>query len=312
MGATFKPHKTFTITPEFRLDYFSSIDAALPQVRARMGWQPVEQLRLSLAGGRYEQAPSPEEISEVTGNPDLRAESAWHVNLGAQIAPGPWLDLDVQGYFKYLENQVVSSNTASSGFGSLFDLGDLFSTPTDDPTHGLSNEGQGRIYGMEVFARFGVLRGVGITGWLGYSLSFAERKDFEGEEWRWFQHDRRHAITALVQIALPGEVSIGARFQLQTGAPKTPIEDSTFYADAGAFIPTYGELYSARGLPFHQLDLRIDKRFREAKHTVDIYIDVQNVYAAKNSDFQIPTYDYREEVGFFTIPTINFAIRVEF
>ena len=44
----------------------------------------------------------------------------------------------------------------------------------------------------------------------------------------------------------------------------------------------------------------------------DMYIDVQNVYAAKNSDFEIPSYDYRQEFGFFTPPTVNFAIRVEF
>ena len=313
VGMPIKPYERLTIAPEFRFDYWDSIDQFVPQVRARIGWSPTDFLRFKLAGGRYEQAPASDELSEISGNPELGPEGAWHVNLGAQITPGPWLDLDVQGYVKFLDHQTVSSVEASS-FGGFAEFGELgASTDDEDPTHGLSNSGIGRIYGTEVFARFGFLRnGMGVSGWLGYSLSWAQRKDFEHEEWRWFEHDRRHAITALVQLALPGEFSIGARWQLQTGRPETPVLDSVFYADAGAFIPTYGDLYSARSLPYHQLDLRIDKKFRKDKHPIEIYIDVQNVYAATNGDFTLYSFDYRETASFTGIPTINFAVRVDF
>ena len=312
VGVPLKPHPRVTVAPEFRFDYFSSIDQFVPQVRARVGWSPTDFLRFKLAGGRYEQAPSSEELSEISGNPELGPEGAWHINAGAQVTPGPWLDLDVQGYAKFLDHQTVSSVQAS-GFGGFAEFGELGAPDDEDPTHGLSNSGIGRIYGAEIFARFGFLRnGAGISGWLGYSLSWAQRKDFDDEEWRWFEHDRRHAITALLQVALPGEISIGARWQLQTGRPTTPVLDSVFYADAGAFIPTYGDLYSSRSLPYHQLDLRIDKTFRKDKHTIEIYIDVQNVYAATNGDFQIYSFDYRETAAFTGIPTINFAVRVDF
>lgn len=311
VGLPVKPHARLTIAPEFRVDWFQKIGEVVPQVRGRVGWRPIDPLRLSLAGGRYVQSPSADELNEISGNPDLGPEGAWHVNLGAQVAPGPWLDLDLQAYAKFLDHQSVSSIEAAS-FTGIADMGDWVEADDEDPTHGLSNSGIGRIWGMELFARFGVLRRIGITGWLGYSLSWAQRRDFEDEDWRWFQHDRRHAITALVQLALPGEFGLGARFQLQTGAPKTPIEDSVYYADWGMFVPVYGELYSARSKPFHQLDLRIDKRFRRDRHTIDIYIDVQNVYAAAMSDFEIPSYDYREEHTFFMVPAFNFAVRVEF
>jgi len=311
LSVPLKPVPQLTLVPEFRFDWFSSIGKFVPQVRARIGIKPHERVRISIAGGSFAQAPSPDELSSISGNPELGPETAWHVNAGIQLAPAEWLDLDVQGYLKTLQDQTVSSIEAS-GFGGFASFGGLGSASDDDPSHGLSNSGAGRIYGMEVFARFGLLRRVGITGWLGYSLSWAERKDFPDEEFRWFQHDRRHQLTALVQFALPGEVTLGARFQLQSGAPKTPVEDSVFYADIGQFVPVYGGLYTARSGPYHQLDLRLDKMFRKDKHTIDMYIDVQNVYAAKNSDFEIPSYDYRQEFGFFTPPTINFAIRVEF
>jgi TonB family protein len=312
ISAPIKPHERLTIAPEFRLDWFQAIGEVVPQVRGRIGYSPIDEVRLSLAGGRYAQSPSYEELNAISGNPELGHEGAWHVNLGVQVAPGPWLDIDLQGYAKFLDNQTVTENEAGTSFMGFADLGGFATDDEEDPTHGLSNSGIGRIWGMELFARFGVLRTVGITGWLGYSLSWAQRRDFEGEEWRWFQHDRRHAITALLQVALPGEFSIGARFQFQSGAPKTPIEDSIYYADWGSFIPVYGDLYSARGVPYHQLDIRIDKKFRKEKHTVEIYLDIQNVYAARSADFDIPSYDYREEFGFQMIPAINFAVRVEF
>jgi len=311
LSLPFKPVPQLTLVPEFRIDWFSSIGKFVPQLRARIGIKPHERVRISIAGGNFAQAPSPEELSRISGNPDLGPETAWHVNAGIKWAPAKWLDLDVQGYLKTLQDQTVSSIEAAS-FAGFADFEGLLPADQEDPTHGLSNSGVGRIYGMEVFARFGLLHRVGITGWLGYSLSWAERKDFPDEEFRWFQHDRRHQLTALLQLALPGEVTLGARFQFQSGAPKTPVADSVFYADLGQFIPVYGGLYTARSQPYHQLDIRIDKIFRKDKHTIDMYIDVQNVYAAKYSDFDITSYDYREEFTFFTPPIVNFAIRVEF
>jgi hypothetical protein len=309
LGASFKPTKWLTLTPEFRFDYFGVIDAAVPAFRGRLGIQPVKQVRISLAGGRYVQAPSRGELSPVSGNPDLGPEGAWHMNLGFQLIPAPFLDIDVQGYFKNLDDQVVSENSAVD-FSSLATLGE--EDDEDDPTHGLSNSGIGRIWGMEVFARFAFLRGGAFSGWLSYSLSWAQRKDFEGENWRWFQHDRRHALSILFQVKLPGEVQIGARWQFQSGAPKTPITGATFYADAGVFAPHYGGLYTDRGRPYHQLDLRLDKRIRQKDHTADVFIDILNIYAATTDDFVLYSFDYRESASFTAIPSFNIGVRIEF
>jgi len=309
VGGTFKPVKWLSLTPEFRFDYFGSIDTSVPAFRGRLGVQPVKQVRVSVAGGRYVQAPARSEISPVSGNPDLGPEGAWHVNLGVQLIPGPFLDVDIQGYLKTLDDQVVSSVSAAD-FANLATLGD--EEREDDPTNGLSNSGIGRIWGMEVFARFAFLRGGAFSGWLSYSLSWAQRKDFPDEDWRWFQYDRRHALSVLVQVKLPGEVQIGARWQFQSGSPRTPIEGSTYYADAGAFVPVYGGLYSERGKPYHQLDIRIDKRIRKKDHVADVFIDILNVYAATTDDFLLYSFDYLESASFTAIPSFNFGVRVEF
>lgn len=311
-GATFDPIPQLSITPEFRFDWFEATKTVSPAVRGRMAIRPTKWLDINFAGGRYVQSPSLDELNSITGNPDLKPENAWHVNAGVVIAPVNWLSVDMQGYAKFLDSQVVAE--PAPAFGNLGDLAGGFTSEEqeDDPTNGLSNSGLGRIYGAELFTRFGVSRGVGVSGWFGYSLSWAERKDKAGDDWRWFQWDRRHQITAVARVTLPLEIGIGARWQMQTGAPVTPIEDSLYLVDNGFWLPQYGELYSVRRKPYHQLDIRLDKRFRMKTHLVDFFIDVTNVYYAKTDQFPLNSFDYRETASFALIPTFDVGVRVEF
>ncbi|MCP4870522.1 MAG: TonB-dependent receptor [Proteobacteria bacterium] len=311
VGATFQPHEVISITPEFRLDYWGALGQVSPQVRGRIGFRPTPWMGWTLAGGRYEQRPSRDEINSVTGNPELDPEGAWHINLGTILDPAPWLMIDVQGFAKFADNTVVSEG-GGDAFSDLFAGFDAGAEDDEDPTHGLSNSGAGRIYGAEVFSRFGTTKKVGLAGWLGYSLAWAERKDFPDEDWRYFQWDRRHQLTVLMQIKLPLEMQFGAKFIIQSGAPFTEVEGATFYADAGAFIPTYGEQYGARAKPYHQLDLRFDKRFRAKKYFVDFFVDVTNVYYAQTAAFTIYSFDYRETAGFSQFPAIDVGVRIEF
>lgn len=310
VGATFQPHEILSVTPELRIDYWGALGKVSPQVRGRIGFRPTPWMGWTLAGGRYEQRPSLDEINAVTGNPELGPEGAWHINLGTLLDPAPWLMIDVQGFAKFTDETVVS-DSGGDAFSDLF-AGLFPDEEDDDPTHGLSNSGIGRIYGAEIFSRFGTTRTVGVAGWLGYSLAWAERKDFEDEEWRFFQWDRRHQLTILLQLKLPLEMQFGAKFLIQSGAPDTPVEGATFYADAGAYVPHYGEVYSARGAPYHQLDLRFDKRFRAKKYFVDFFVDVSNVYYAQTAAFTIYSFDYRETAGFSQFPAVDVGVRIEF
>ncbi len=312
VGLPITPIEQIVFAPEFRLDWRNDLKQVMPQVRGRLGIAPVEGVRISLAGGRYLQSPSQEELSSISGNPELKAEGAWHINLGVNLQPGTFLNIDLQGYAKFLDHQTVSNRT-NGDLGAFADLGfDFGADDEDDPTHGLSNGGIGRIWGAELFTRWNLFPGGRLVGWLGYGLSWAQRKDSEEEEWRFFANDRRHQLTAVLQVKLPGEVTIGGRWQIQSGSPLTPVEKATYYADIDAFVPTYGGLYSARHAPYHQLDLRIDKKIRKNNHMVEVFAEVTDVYAAKTGDYVFYSYDYEEELAFQGIPSINIGARVEF
>ena len=99
---------------------------------------------------------------------------------------------------------------------------------------------------------------------------------------------------------------------MQSGRPRTPVDGSVFYADVGSYIPVYGALYSERSKVYHQLDLRLDKRFRTKSTVIDFFVEATNVYYAKTDDLLIPSYDYREQVGFALIPQVDLGFRLEF
>ena len=90
------------------------------------------------------------------------------------------------------------------------------------------------------------------------------------------------------------------------------MEKATYFADINTFVPTYGTLYSARTKPFHQLDLRLDKKIRNKNTTAEVFFDVTNVYAAVTGDFVFYDFEYEEELTFQTFPNLNVGVRVEF
>ena len=308
--APFRPAKPLVLTPGFRIDHFADLARTVPQPRTSIGVEPIPQLRISLAGGRYAQAPSDDERSEILGNPSLGPELGWHLNAGIWAAPVTGLRLDLQGYVKWLDELAVSDQAAAP-FALPDEWQHLWTDAGDDPTHGLENTGRGRIYGGEAFIRFDLVRRLRLSGWIGYGLSWSRRQDADGEDWQWFEHDRRHQLSAVLQLHFPGEFCLGTRWQLQSGAPDTPIERWVHWVDDGNAYPVFGAFQSTRTIPYHQLDIRIDKMLRARKHTVDVYVEVLNVYATPAAELEFLATIYKG-LEITSLPTINLGARVEF
>jgi hypothetical protein len=79
---------------------------------------------------------------------------------------------------------------------------------------------------------------------------------------------------------------IGARWRLQGGTPFTPydVQRSSLKSNwdiTGQGLPNYDLLNSRRLSTFHQLDMRIDKKWFLKKLSLNAYFDIQNAYMAK-------------------------------
>ena len=62
---------------------------------------------------------------------------------------------------------------------------------------------------------------------------------------------------------------------------------------------------------FHQLDLRVDKKWVKKVISITAYLDIQNAYNRQNPEFFIPAYDFSAETlvpGLPIIPSIGTKI----
>jgi hypothetical protein len=158
------------------------------------------------------------------------------------------------------------------------------------------NEGKGRIYGAEFSAE---LRPDDRTfAFVAYTLSRSERSD-HGGPYRLFDNDQTHILSLVGSRKLGRGWELGTRFRLVSGEPTTPVTGSVFDTRSGVYLPLYGAVNSVRDPLFHQLDVKLEKAWKFGDFTLATYLDVQNVYNARNPEGRSYNYDYtkREEVS---------------
>jgi len=173
-----------------------------------------------------------------------------------------------------------------------------------------------RNYGVELLLRR-QLTGR-LYGWVSYSLSWARRLYDQGTDERLPQidpFDQRHNLAVVASYALPRHWRIGGRFRLVSGSPYTPIVDAIVQpASFGVLAdPFYGEENSARFPMFHQLDLRVDKRWYVRRTIVTGYLDVQNIYNRQNVEAYLYSPDFQRRDASLGLPILpSLGLRVDF
>ena len=133
---------------------------------------------------------------------------------------------------------------------------------------------------------------------MAYTLSRSEeRRAGSGNDYVLSTFDQTHILTVVASYRFDFGLELGARFRYVTGRPTTPLEHSydQFQADSNGYATQRGLANSARIRDFNQLDLRVDKYFVFDKWTLDVYLDVQNVYNMRNAEAFFTDYRRRKE-----------------
>lgn len=279
--------KGLVLTTGGRLDYARAVDAWSADLRGTLTWKLGPGV-LRAGFGRYSETGPEYQSDAVFGNPRLLPSHALHAQVGYDWQPLSALRIETTLYHKWLTDLAVRSDVLEArSDGTVAPLG-------------YSNEGTGTVIGAELLVR---LTGDGpLTGWLSYTLSRSERQDRASEPTRPFSFDQTHILTVVASLRLPWQLLGGMRFRYVTGNPATPITGSVFDADADVYIPIPGATNSLRQDAFHQLDLRIERRFRFDAWMLTVYLDLQNVYNQRNPEGYTYSYDYRTQAVISGLP----------
>jgi TonB family protein len=296
------PMRGLRLVPSLRVDYARDANRTITvSPRANFRWEVAEGWFLKGGVGLFSQPPQNQQTSSApnafqpnttVGNPFLIPQRAIHYGLGFDHDFSQYVSLSMEGFYRDLDAQVVSQ-PAITGPGYL-------------------NNGGGRIYGAEILLRH--RPSARFFGWLAYTLSRSERRDGPGQDYRIFQFDQTHILTAIASFRLGRGWEIGGRFRFVTGNPTTPVAGAVFNADTGTYTQVPGQPFSVRVAPFHQLDLRVDKTWSLGRRgTLNLYLEVLNVYNNANQEGVQYNYNFTQSNVVTGLPLFpNLGVRVEY
>jgi outer membrane receptor protein involved in Fe transport len=166
--------------------------------------------------------------------------------------------------------------------------------PSSSPliAHALVNGGEGRSYGVQFLLRHELAKG--FFGWVAYTILRSERKDAASADYRLFDFDQTHVLTALASYDLGKGFDVGVRGRYASGYPRTPVIGSYFDSRSASYQPILGDKNSIRIPEFLELDVRVAKRFKLQSSSLEIYLDVQNVSNRKNPEEIAYNADYTQ------------------
>ncbi len=264
-------------------DYSEETNKLWEQLSPRLSaaWYFMPKWSLNMNVGRYYQLPSyvvlgyrnSESNVLVNRNNGIKYIRSDHAVAGLEYAASKTAKISVEGFYKWYSNYPLLLDDSIS----LANLGAGYGVIGNSPMAPVS---KGRAYGIELLAQQKLAKS--FFGTFAYTLVRSEFSNGDGKlapsAW-----DFRHIISLTGGKRLPRNWETGARFLLSGGAPYTPynLAASTLAQNwdrTGQAIPDYSRLNSERLAPFHQLDLRIDKKYFFSNWSLNVYFDVQNAY----------------------------------
>jgi hypothetical protein len=212
---------------------------------------------------------------------------------------------------------------------SLANLGADFGVLGNAPVTSTSS---GRSYGIEFLLQQKLYNG--FYGLLSYTWVRSEFRNgtdiYIPSSW-----DSKHLVSLTGGKRFGKNWELGVRWLFTGGAPYTPYNINETMLRANWDVRPYGildysQLNSQRISAFHQLDLRIDKKYFFSRWSVDVYFDLQNAYNyvthfqdnidvqrdasgqpvvdPNNSDYYVP--DFIQSTAGTVLPTIGLIIEL--
>ncbi|HYQ17928.1 MAG TPA: TonB-dependent receptor, partial [Polyangiaceae bacterium] len=304
--AELTPLDRLRVVPGARLDFARDSGHAdfSPRINARydlvkgVGRDPSAGVgftrRTTVKGGAgvFDQPPEYQETDQVFGTPNLKSNRSVHYSVGIEQELTRQIDISVEGFYKDLTSQVARDPAGAAGYV-------------------YNNNGIGSVKGIETLIKF--KPDERFFGWIAYTVSRSTRQDSPTSPQYLFQYDQTHNLIMLGSYRLGRGWEFGARFRVVSGPLDTPVVGkpslpALYVADAGSYVPLQGKPYTARMPLFHQLDLRVDKRWQFKSWALSAYLDVQNVYNHPAAESYVYNFDYSRrgyQTGIPIIPSIG-------
>ena len=205
----------------------------------------------------------------------LKYIESQHAVSGLEFRPDNLTKLTIEGFYKKYNDYPFSVRDQIS----LANLGAGFGVVGNEEV--VSNS-TGRAYGFEILTQKKSYKG--LYGIAAYTFVRSEFKNNVGtyipSTW-----DNRHLLTITAGKKMAKNWELGAKFRLVGGRPYTPYDYNASsvisnYNVSNGGILDFSQLNSERFDTYTQLDFRIDKTWYLKKLSINLFLDVQNIFAS--------------------------------
>ncbi len=265
--------------------YRSSVD---PRLVARYKLSPT--LTLKAYVGHFTEPPQPEALDRRFGNTNVQLEQAIHTGVGYEWKPDAYWSIDSEIYYVHRYNLVVFTDAANLN-------------PDGTVTYvNFDNTGLENSYGLEAIIKRQL--SAHFYGWLSYTFSKSTQRNVPSDAWEPTAFDEPHVLNAVASWKPGKGYEFGARYQLASGRPDTPIIGATYNADTGSYEPVRGPARSIRLPTFSQLDVRAEKDWLYQNWSFGVYLDIINVINQQNVEAIQYDYRYRQSAPITSFPIL--------
>jgi TonB family protein len=278
------------LVPSLRIDGYlldgvsrSSID---PRLVARFALRP--SLTLKAYVGHFSQPPQPEGLDRRFGNPNLSVEHAIHTGVGYEWKPDRLWTIDSEiFYVRRYDLAVFTNDVVQNADGTFTNVNFL-------------SEGKRNSYGLELLVKREISERA--YGWLSYTFSRSLQRNHPDQDYTATGFDQPHVLNAVASWKPGGGWELGARLQVASGRPNTPIIGATYDADSGRYVPIRGEVRSERTPTFVQADVRAEHAWLFDTWSLALYLDIINVTNRSNTEAIQYDYRFRESAPVSSFP----------
>ncbi len=206
-------------------------------------------------------------------NESIKYISASHVVAGFEYQNKKNAKVSLEGFIKIYNHYPFGLSDSIS----IANQGSDFGVIGDEPVDSRSN---GRSYGLEFLFQQKLYKG--IYGLLTYTFVKSEFTNLE-QTYTSSSWDFKHMISMTAGKTFNRNWEAGIRFRFNSGSPFTPFDIAASslrenWDISGQGVLDVRRLNEERTRAFHQLDLRIDKKYYFKTWTLDVFLDIQNIY----------------------------------
>jgi len=283
------------LMPGIRFDGFSYNHSFNMSPRLALTFSATEQISFTTALGLQHQTPTYSALVQHKNNSDLHNRRAFSATLGTEyIISEPGIKCVVEGFYKKYDHLIIDKARLGP-YGEFHFL----------KSYELIDNGEGRSYGLELFAQKKLTGSFFFTAAWSLSKSQFRFPGYGGGKWyagdydfgqvltlstgvkkdllekQWYNNLRSHLWYKLASFIMPfgDRNEISARFRYLGGRPHTGLTYNTNY---NRWLLDTETPNNKRYPDYHRLDVRWERRFGFGLLQLIYYIEFQNIYSRNN------------------------------